>query len=232
MRYRKWHGNTAARLRFHKALNKQRILADPVLREQRRRLRRASEHARQKRRSAERRAEGRPVWRTMDKVLRAAKRRRELFAKADRAAVFTMRRLTKQSARSLCVSQARIRTPSGKRGKSGVLLKELVARRIRWSRHPAKRKIIRKCRSIRASYDTTLKVIHRMLKLQGYRCAICRTDIFLFCRPWASIDHDHATGKIRHILCSRCNIMVGFIENNIQLVTPALDYIKSFQETA
>jgi hypothetical protein len=47
-----------------------------------------------------------------------------------------------------------------------------------------------------------------MLERQAGRCAICeRADRRLF------IDHDHATGAVRELLCSPCNNRVGAIEN-------------------
>lgn len=42
----------------------------------------------------------------------------------------------------------------------------------------------------------------KLLELQGKRCAICRA------RPKSkrlAVDHDHATGAVRGLLCSRCN---------------------------
>jgi hypothetical protein len=38
-------------------------------------------------------------------------------------------------------------------------------------------------------------------------------------------DHCHKSGKVRAVLCSRCNQMLGFIEKNMHLLRPMLDYI-------
>lgn len=41
-----------------------------------------------------------------------------------------------------------------------------------------------------------------------------------------SIDHDHETNKIRGILCFKCNIGIGFFEEDIDLLQKAIDYLK------
>lgn len=46
-----------------------------------------------------------------------------------------------------------------------------------------------------------------MLVAQGGKCAICD-------QPFKTIDvdHDHATGAVRGLLCRRCNLGVAFVE--------------------
>ena len=51
----------------------------------------------------------------------------------------------------------------------------------------------------------------RMLHEQGGLCAICGTD-----EPNSAgsfhVDHDHETGKVRGLLCNRCNTRLGTLE--------------------
>ncbi len=75
-----------------------------------------------------------------------------------------------------------------------------------------------------------------MLSKQDGRCAICRTD-----KPFGpvdyegrkrkrrmfSIDHCHATGKVRGLLCARCNIAIGNFSDSIDLFRAAIAYIES-----
>ena len=45
---------------------------------------------------------------------------------------------------------------------------------------------------------------------QNGKCAICATNLETTTRP--CIDHDHATGAIRGILCNKCNASLGWFE--------------------
>ncbi len=51
-------------------------------------------------------------------------------------------------------------------------------------------------------YGLTLEDYERLFDLQGGRCAICE------CQPRTrrlAVDHDHVTGEVRGLLCTRCN---------------------------
>lgn len=58
---------------------------------------------------------------------------------------------------------------------------------------------------------------------QGGKCAICAG------RPSAGkslhVDHDHATGDIRGLLCSSCNTGIGLFRDNAELLLMAADYL-------
>lgn len=57
-------------------------------------------------------------------------------------------------------------------------------------------------------YGLTLERYNEMLEAQKGGCAICKIPIK---KP--DIDHDHKTGRTRGLLCNRCNLMLGVIEN-------------------
>ena len=58
-------------------------------------------------------------------------------------------------------------------------------------------------------YGLSLAQFTNMLEFQSGSCAICKVKQGerLLC-----VDHDHATNKIRGLLCSRCNLLVGVLE--------------------
>ena len=49
------------------------------------------------------------------------------------------------------------------------------------------------------------------MEFQRGKCGVCSKDLKRDLR--ACIDHDHATGLIRGLLCSACNSKLGFIES-------------------
>ena len=66
---------------------------------------------------------------------------------------------------------------------------------------------------VRAAYE-------KKVKEQGGICFIC--GIGPTEKRSLDLDHCHTCGKIRKLLCSRCNLLVGRIENNPAI----LDYLK------
>lgn len=75
-----------------------------------------------------------------------------------------------------------------------------------------------------AKYGITLDQYNLMLDEQGGGCAICgaisnKNGKALF------VDHCHATGKVRGILCHRCNTGLGSFKDNATLVAKAAIYL-------
>jgi hypothetical protein len=74
------------------------------------------------------------------------------------------------------------------------------------------------------SYDEYLN----MLAAQNNCCAICGTDT-----PGArafAVDHCHDTGKIRGLLCSKCNTGIGNLKDDIDLLKRAIQYLENSKD--
>ena len=68
---------------------------------------------------------------------------------------------------------------------------------------------------------------NEMLKAQGYRCAICRSESTKDKRTKNfPIDHCHKTGKVRGLLCAACNKGIGMLEDSIENLRSAIDYLE------
>ena len=62
---------------------------------------------------------------------------------------------------------------------------------------------------------------------QGGVCAICGTEPKDKTRRMP-LDHCHETGKIRGLLCVRCNRGLGGFSDRLDLVEAAVDYLKEY----
>ena len=72
-------------------------------------------------------------------------------------------------------------------------------------------------------YGITLERRNEMLFVeQGGRCACCKADS----KNW-HIDHDHATGKVRGILCAHCNWLIGHARDSVTVLRAAIDYLSA-----
>ena len=67
-----------------------------------------------------------------------------------------------------------------------------------------------------------------VLVLQDGKCAICQVDL----EPSDSKsfkrqvpDHDHETGEFRGILCAHCNVGLGHLKDNVEILQRAIDYL-------
>lgn len=68
-------------------------------------------------------------------------------------------------------------------------------------------------------YDLTPDEYDALLARQGGVCAICRT------RPPTDIDHDHATGQVRGLLCRACNLLLGMANDTTERLRAAISYL-------
>lgn len=64
----------------------------------------------------------------------------------------------------------------------------------------------------------------RLLDAQAGCCAVCKRDGKLFGRAF-HMDHDHATGRARGLLCGRCNQVLGRCEDDAGLLLVLASYV-------
>ena len=79
---------------------------------------------------------------------------------------------------------------------------------------------------IRNQYGITLEQYNTMLEAQDYRCAICGNEDEVEGRRLA-IDHCHTSGKVRGLLCGKCNRGLGLFYDNYELLQNAIQYLKN-----
>lgn len=80
---------------------------------------------------------------------------------------------------------------------------------------------------IRRQYGITLAEYDQMLRDQDYKCAICGNEDEVEGRRLA-IDHCHDSGKVRGLLCGKCNRGLGLFYDNKDLLTNAMAYLDKY----
>ena len=73
-------------------------------------------------------------------------------------------------------------------------------------------------------YGITLEAYDRMLAEQGGRCRICEAQPDPT-RPLC-VDHDHDTGYVRGLLCSKCNSGIGLLGDAPITLLKAYQYLE------
>jgi hypothetical protein len=77
----------------------------------------------------------------------------------------------------------------------------------------------------------TVEEYEQLLLDQRYACAICKTPADQFQRA-LHVDHDHVTGKVRGLLCVRCNTGLGCFKDSTENLVEALHYLCDHNEKA
>lgn len=77
-----------------------------------------------------------------------------------------------------------------------------------------------KLRRRAAIYGLTITEFDALMARASYRCEICGSKNRL------AIDHDHATNKVRGILCFSCNTGIGSLGDTMDSLKRALSYLE------
>ena len=73
-----------------------------------------------------------------------------------------------------------------------------------------------------------------LLIQQNYKCKICKkTETAIDHRYGTlkslSVDHCHKTGKVRGLLCTKCNYILGLLGDDINLANNCINYLNNLQ---
>lgn len=102
--------------------------------------------------------------------------------------------------------------------------KAVAANTKKWRKeHPEMWAAQNRRNMLKQNYGITADQYEEMLISQNWMCAICR-------RPEKSgkrmsVDHDHASGVVRGLLCAACNRGLGCFEDEPLRLVAAVDYL-------
>lgn len=87
---------------------------------------------------------------------------------------------------------------------------------------------IYKEKHIKKTYGLSLDDLFSLIEAQGYKCAVCNTDLKDRNPKNVHIDHCHNSEdmKIRGILCNNCNMALGLLKDDVEVLKSAIKYLK------
>jgi hypothetical protein len=77
-------------------------------------------------------------------------------------------------------------------------------------------------------YGLTMERYKEMLAAQSFACAICGAEASSDRNKGGSylhVDHDHNTNQVRGLLCHKCNVGIGMLEDNPEFLAAAITYL-------
>ncbi len=95
-----------------------------------------------------------------------------------------------------------------------------------FKKYNAENKHKRREQNLRKQYGITQKDYDEMLKKQGGVCKICGTENPKGHSGKLYVDHNHKTGDVRGLLCSRCNSILGYCDDREEVLLKAVEYLR------
>lgn len=100
--------------------------------------------------------------------------------------------------------------------------------------NPDKYRIKNRKSNLKKKFGLTLEEFDVLSYLQNHVCAICQKaettyDAKTKLVKNLTVDHDHVTGKIRGLLCNKCNFGIGYFDDNIDYIASAITYLNAHQ---
>lgn len=96
----------------------------------------------------------------------------------------------------------------------------------RWYKRQSRRTI--RNIGLKRLYGITVDEFDDLLKLQGGVCGVCSGPSMG--RGTYHVDHDHKTGKVRGLLCHKCNVALGMVQDSEDHLSRLIAYLRSSRE--
>ena len=78
-------------------------------------------------------------------------------------------------------------------------------------------------------YGITVEEYDKMFYLQQGCCAICgnpETNLLHGQPRRLAVDHNHSTGEVRALLCTKCNALLGYADEDSEILSKAIEYLE------
>lgn len=103
------------------------------------------------------------------------------------------------------------------------------AREAKYYKKPKHREYSREWR-LKRYYNLSTSEYEDILKRQNGVCAICKEESSSDNSNYLVVDHSHDSGKVRGLLCDRCNRAIGSLRDNPIILQNAISYLTNLEE--
>lgn len=80
--------------------------------------------------------------------------------------------------------------------------------------------------NLKRDYGITVSDYNILFESQNYKCVICGSENSKGSHKHFHVDHDHKTGRVRGLLCFKCNSLLGQANDDCSILQNAIDYLK------
>lgn len=78
---------------------------------------------------------------------------------------------------------------------------------------------------LKLNFGITSEDYQALLEKQNFSCALCKKHSLEF-KQRLAVDHCHETGKIRGLLCFKCNTALGKFNDDPEMLKEAIKYLE------
>lgn len=108
--------------------------------------------------------------------------------------------------------------------------RKTIERTMEWQqRNKDKVRVKSQAYLLKKKFNLTVEEYNLKLSQQGEVCAICKCK----CKSGRNlaVDHNHKTGENRGLLCGNCNIALGHLQENTELLISMIKYIQLYEKS-
>jgi hypothetical protein len=102
-------------------------------------------------------------------------------------------------------------------------------RKNEWDARPESMMLKRE-KHLKSKYGISISEYESLSKKQNHQCAICKTSTPGGRYNVFQVDHSHEDGSVRGLLCCRCNMGIGYLNEDIQYFTNAIQYLEQSKQ--
>ena len=81
--------------------------------------------------------------------------------------------------------------------------------------------------TVRKYFGVTDVEYMQMYNDQEGKCPICKVTLD---RHSANLDHDHIYNLVRNLLCNKCNLAIGLLQDSPSIARSLADYLEKWQD--